>query len=163
MKKYLIIALMILVVSVFFKETPPVIKNGTSASSTPVIYKNERLGFTLTHPRSLSVQEIEEGGGAFTLAFESLEEQKGFQIFVLPYKESKISDDRFRRDVPSGIRKNWVPGVVGGTEAVFFESQNAVLGETREVWFIKNGYLYEITTPKELETWLYSILETWRF
>ena len=33
----------------------------------------------------------------------------------------------------------------------------------REVWFIHGGYLYEVTTYKELDTWLGSIMQTWKF
>jgi hypothetical protein len=168
MKKYLLIAILVLAIAagVFiqnsgFKTHTP--ESPQSASRDIAIYKNDYLGFTFNHPRVLTVHEVNEGGGAFTFSFESPKEEKGFQIFIAPYTELKISEDRFKRDVPSGVRKNSVSGMVGGVQAVFFESQNAVLGDTREVWFIKNGYLYEVTTPKALETWLYPILETWRF
>lgn len=42
-------------------------------------------------------------------------------------------------------------------------SKDAVLGDTREVWFIRNGYLYEVTTLKPLEGWLQDIVQTWKF
>lgn len=44
-----------------------------------------------------------------------------------------------------------------------FFSKNIALGDTREVWFIKNGYLYEVTTLKSLDAWLTQILQTWKF
>ena len=37
------------------------------------------------------------------------------------------------------------------------------MGDAREVWFIKNGFLYEVTTYKELDAWLASIMQTWKF
>jgi hypothetical protein len=37
------------------------------------------------------------------------------------------------------------------------------MGDTREVWFIKGGFLYEVTTYKQLDTWLAQILQTWQF
>ena len=36
-------------------------------------------------------------------------------------------------------------------------------GDTREVWFIHGGYLYEVTTYKELDIWLAGIMRTWKF
>ena len=36
-------------------------------------------------------------------------------------------------------------------------------GDWREVWFIHGGYLYEVTTYKELDTWLGSIMQTRKF
>ena len=37
------------------------------------------------------------------------------------------------------------------------------IGHTREVWFIHNGFLYEVTTYKEIDEWLGSIMQTWKF
>jgi len=48
-------------------------------------------------------------------------------------------------------------------QAVRFHGQDAQIGDTYEVWFIKGGLLYEITTYKQREPWLNEILSTWRF
>jgi hypothetical protein len=37
------------------------------------------------------------------------------------------------------------------------------MGDAREVWFIKSGYLFEVTTYKPLDSWLSQILQTWKF
>jgi len=37
------------------------------------------------------------------------------------------------------------------------------MGLTYEVWFIRDGLLYEISTYKQLEPWLNDIISTWRF
>jgi hypothetical protein len=31
------------------------------------------------------------------------------------------------------------------------------------VWFIKGGFLYEITTYKEFDAWLAQIMQSWQF
>ena len=36
-------------------------------------------------------------------------------------------------------------------------------GDWREVWFIRRGFLYEVTTYKELDSWLADIMRTWKF
>ncbi|OHB07094.1 MAG: hypothetical protein A2944_02445 [Candidatus Zambryskibacteria bacterium RIFCSPLOWO2_01_FULL_52_12] len=76
-----------------------------------------------------------------------------------------ITDERFKRDVPSGVRLNMENSSVGLPQvpAVVFDSQDQFLGETREAWFIYGGYLYEITTLKSSEDWMSSVLGTWRF
>jgi hypothetical protein len=33
-------------------------------------------------------------------------------------------------------------------------AQNSVMGDTREIWFIHGGFLYEVTTYKQLDSWL---------
>ena len=42
-----------------------------------------------------------------------------------------------------------------------FYGYNDVMGNTREVWFIRDGFLYE--SYKELEPWLAEIMSTWKF
>jgi hypothetical protein len=44
-----------------------------------------------------------------------------------------------------------------------FHGFDAAMGQTYEVWFIRGGFRYEISTYKELEPWLNQILATWRF
>ena len=51
---------------------------------------------------------------------------------------------------------------VDGVQAVRFHGQDAQIGDTYEVWFIKDGFLYEVTTYKQLEPWLDQILSIGR-
>jgi hypothetical protein len=44
-----------------------------------------------------------------------------------------------------------------------FYGNNAIMGDTREVWFIHSGLLYEVTTYKQLDSWLGQIMQTWTF
>jgi hypothetical protein len=37
------------------------------------------------------------------------------------------------------------------------------LGDTREIWFIRGGFLYEVATYKDQEAWLSEIMSTWKF
>jgi hypothetical protein len=53
--------------------------------------------------------------------------------------------------------------VVDGAKGMEFLSYAPTMDDTREVWFIKNGYLYEVTTFKELDSWLAQIMQTWKF
>lgn len=126
-------------------------------------YRNDRYGFSVLHPRTLFVSEQFEVGGVITIVFENIKEQKGFQVFIVPYTESQISEERFKKDVPSGIRKNIEDITIDGTSAVAFYSTDQYLGDMREVWFIANGFLYEVSTIKSYEKTLSDILLTWIF
>ncbi len=128
-------------------------------------YRNKQYGFLFFHPEGIAAREIDEGSGAATVVFQNTEEARGFQIFIVPYAEETISEERFRRDVSSGIRKNVEETYVGklGVRAVTFHSHNSFLGETREVWFIHNGYLFEVTTFKDMGDWFAPIMQTWEF
>lgn len=126
-------------------------------------YRNERYRFALFYPSNLSVKSFDEGGGASTIALQDVKQAEGFQIFAVPYKETQVSDERFRRDVPSGIRESPLEITIGGAAATSFYSTNALLGDTAEIWFIHGGYLFEVTAPKSQAAWLSDVMKTWQF
>ena len=128
-----------------------------------VQYKNIQYKFARIYQKSLKVEELKEGGGASTIVFQNPEEGLGFQIFIVPFSGNQITDERFKQDVPSGVRDELRNISVDGASGASFYSTNTLLGETAEVWFIKNGFLYEVTAPKSLVSWLSTIMETWFF
>ena len=130
-----------------------------------VEYKNKYYKFNLNYPDILSVSEFAENGGGRTILFEGNKgnEKYGFQIFVTPYKYKKITNERFRMDEPSGIIDRPTEVLIDGLQATIFYSKNTFMGDTREVWFINNGFLYEVVTYKDLDDWLSKIMTTWKF
>lgn len=126
-------------------------------------YNNEQFGFSLIIPDELIVNEFDEGGGAQTITFETENREHGFQIFIVPYYEEVITNERIAIDIPSGIVRDQVEIMIGGVRASAFHSEHPFMGETREVWFIHNNHLYEIVTYKRLDSWLAAILNTWDF
>jgi len=157
-------------------------RTSQSAASTPLVayvpkssgrevgtgekeYYNQQYTFSLLYPDNLTVKEFPEVGGAMTITFEQDDGKtlSGFQIFIVPFAGSQITSERFKQDNPSGVRKNLKDITLDGATGASFYSTNATLGDTAEVWFTHSGYLYEVTTFKELDTWLADILATWRF
>lgn len=141
---------------------------GTSSLSRTVPtgteeYRNTHYGFSLRYPKDLKISLFDEGGGASTITFQNIAEVKGFQIFIVPYQGEQVSMERFREDDPSGVMNHPTNILVGGATATMFFSTNAALGDTIEVWVIKNGYLFEITAPKPLAIWLATAMQTWEF
>ena len=126
-------------------------------------YQNTKYGFSILYHEALSQKEIDEGGNASTIVFQNPEEGKGFQIFVVPYNGEQVSEERFRQDIPSGVREKTEEIIVSGAKGVAFYSQDPFLGDTREVWILHGGYLYELTTFKAYEAELQTVLQTWRF
>ena len=135
-------------------RTPPV---GTKE------YRSARYHFSLFYPQELTVEEHSEGGGAATITFQNIEKAEGFQLFIVPYSEPQVSAERFKRDIPSGVRNNLTNITVDGATGAAFYSTNTELGDTREVWFVHGGFLYEVTTLKPLDAWLGAIIQTWKF
>ncbi len=126
-------------------------------------YKNIRYNFSLLYPKELSVKEFDESNGAGTIVLENIEEALGFQIFIVPHRGEKVSDERFLQDVPSGVRENVSGFYVDGVLATSFYSKSVELGNTFEIWIVHNEFLYEITVIRGQEVWLSEIMKTWRF
>jgi hypothetical protein len=148
--------------------TPNLAENIGEPAEPPeghVQYVNEKYGFSYWHAPESTITEYDEGGGAMTIVHENAQKMRGLQIFIVPYKEKVITEERFEKDVPSGVRLNIEETSLGYLDipAVTFNSYDEFLGETREVWFIYNGYLYEVTTFKGMGDWFGPIMKTWRF
>mgnify|MGYP001610874267 CR=1 FL=1 len=128
-------------------------------------YYNPQYKFSLLYPNNLTAAEHDEGAGAMTIIFEYDDKKtlEGFQVFIVPFSGSQITDDRFKQDIPSGVRKDLKEIKIDGATGASFYSENDVLGETAEVWFLRGGYLFEVNTFKELAPWLDTILQTWKF
>lgn len=127
-------------------------------------YTNKNHSFSLSHPKELDVKEYDEGGNSETVTFQRGSDLYGFQIFITPYKEKEITKERIAKDIPSQKVIEPVEVIIGsGVRALSFLSTNSFMGETREVWFIKDGFLYEVTTYKALDVWLAGILGTLKF
>jgi hypothetical protein len=151
-------------------HVPPQTEPATEALIPPRVapagmheYHNTTYRLSLFYPETLGVKEFDEGEGAATIIFQNPEEGRGFQIFVVPFSGTQITAERFKKDIPSGVRKELKDITIDGATGASFYSTNAMLGDTAEVWFIHGNYLFEVTTLKSLDTWLAGIMQTWKF
>src|SRR3989344_3830732 len=126
-------------------------------------YRSESYEFSLFYPEAMTVKEFKESSGASTVTFENIKGAQGVQIFITAYSEAQVSEARFAKDLPSGVRLDLNTIVVDGATGAAFYSRDALLGETREIWFIHDNYLFELTTLKPLENLLSEIVGTWEF
>lgn len=127
------------------------------------LYESVRYRFSLLYPEALSVREYDEGAGAITITFQDVKSGTGFQLFIVPYSMDQVTDERFKKDIPSGVRENVTAVSVDGAVGAAFDSEHQLLGPTREIWFVKNGFLYEVTTHRDLASLLPTIMTTWKF
>ena len=126
-------------------------------------YHNPFYGISILYPDTFSVSEYPEPVTKLTTVFEDPASDFTFQVHVLPYGDAQITETRLKLDIPSGIMRNPLDIMVGGVRATMFESEDASLGATREVWFLNGGFLYEITTPIAHDAALSEIMRSWEF
>jgi hypothetical protein len=126
-------------------------------------YRSNDYHFSVKYPGDLPPRETHDRGYAMTVSFQAEAGGPGFQIYVTPFNGTKITEERFLMDAPSGVRNDQTETSVDGVQALAFHGFDADMGQTYEVWFIKGGFLYEVSTYKEIEPGLNEVLSTWRF
>jgi hypothetical protein len=126
-------------------------------------YTNGTYHFSLAYPKELKVTEHLEQSGATTVTFEDPAGEQSFQIFLAPYANAEIDEQRFKLDEPSGVMDQPTDITIDGARATMFFGRNSIMGDTREVWFVHSGSLFEVTTYKELDAWLSQIMATWKW
>lgn len=126
-------------------------------------YHNLTYRFSLFYPDDLSLTTYHGAGSTLTLTFQTTDGSKGFQIFVTPYGASQVTPERFKMDEPSGVMASSTNIMLDGVSATVFFGSNTAMGDTREVWAIYHGFLFEVSTYKDLDAWLSQIMSTWQF
>lgn len=130
------------------------------------VYSNTTYGFSFTYPEGFQIGSFQEGTDGEVILIQSPEGREGFQIYVAPFDESgPITPERIKRDLPS-LKIDEPQRVViggGGLEALIFRGESEEFGESREVWFVWSGNLYQVTTHADLDQFIGPILESWRF
>ncbi len=127
-------------------------------------YRNIFFRLSLLYPKDgITITERKGEGTTLTVLFEEKSTKRVFQIYILPYGEEKISKERFLLDAPSGVMASSTTMTLDGVTAGAFYGQDAEVGETREVWVVNKGFLYEATAAKKDGEWMESMLTSWEF
>jgi len=140
----------------------------SSAQSSPEARSSESVEtfeadhFSVDLPTELraTVPVLEDGRNIFV--FESADGAAGFQVFTMAYS-GPLTPDALKAEIPD-LAMNDVENVTVGVEpALAFDSHDGDIGDTFEVWFVRDGVLYQVMTYRSLDAWLRDILATWRF
>lgn len=143
-------------------ENQPENPTTESAPSDTDIFSHPDFRFSFALPDDFTVSESGYGEDATIITFEKSQEE-GFQIFVAPFDEpGPLSPERIHIDEPDLVIKNSQQTTLDGISALAFESESEI-GNTYEIWFIRNGKLYQITARALFEAELMKILKTWKF
>jgi hypothetical protein len=148
-------------------EPPAEVRAPSPSRDAPAGFKAylaQAYHFSVVYPSALSVREqAPEKGGPLGVLFTDASGAPVVRIYVLPYSEGAITSQRIALDLPSGVVEEQVGVRVGGVEGIMFRSADQALGDTREVWFIRQGLLYEIDAPLSRDSDLQALMRTWEF
>jgi hypothetical protein len=126
-------------------------------------YQSDLYRFSLFYPDDLTVAQQPGADGSIVLLFQNASSGQGFDIFIAPYDQPKITQQTFEMDEPSDVMDDSVNITVDGAPATEFISTNQAMGASVEMWFLHDGFLYEVTAPQPLASWLLQIMGTWQF
>lgn len=130
------------------------------------IYFHKKYNFTFNYPSKFKTSNFIEGDGE-QIQFQS-DNGDWFQIYVTPWDEGDIiTPERIKKDLPNIVIKEPQQVILGpkqkegiGPRALIFFSKDVSIGDTREIWFVHNGSLYQISTYKSFDIEIGKILST---
>lgn len=141
--------------SVVFETTVNAPKAGDTL--TPQTNKDSKYThtdpvFSFEYPEGYAPSLIREETGDSIVVSRGGDSLAGFQIFVTPFDEPNIelTPNRIQNDIPDIVMKS--PETVSlpsGIKALSFVSRHESLGDTFEVWFVKDGYAYQFSSTRE--------------
>lgn len=138
----------------------PVSEKSADMSET---YTNPKYSFSFSHPKEFSVSEFIENGADIILLKDAAAGGV-FQVLVSSFDEPEpITKARILKDIPNMAIANDKIISLGGEKALSFRSKDKSGSETFEIWFARNGNLYQISALPDFEEKLKEIVKKWTF
>ena len=139
---------------------------GGESADISETYISPDYGFSFKYPKGFNATELSDDLGD-TVLVQGAEEKSGFQVYITPFDEAEpLTGARILQDLPPSEvidPKDVLIGEGKAINAVIFLSTNPSFGKTREVWFIREGFLYQVTTYEGQDNMIGPILETLKF
>lgn len=138
----------------------------SSQTGTLETYTDETYHFSLKYPADLKVSSFrnpDDSGDIVLIAGQTA--GTGMQVSITPFDEDTnvLTVERIKADVPNLtiIAPQDVTLGTTGRGVAFFDGSGA--DAHRQVWFVANKYLYQITAPVSFDGGMKEILNSWTF
>lgn len=122
-------------------------------------YTHPTLGLSLDYPDDWNMSSFDEGAGE-TLLFQK--DGKGFQIYISEFSGGQITTSQVKKDIKDA--ENVTDFDIGdgqnGQKAVKFYSKDETGKKTLEIWWSRNGQLYQLTGDTEKEKEIIEIVKS---
>ena len=156
-------------------STSPVIKSEATKENIAEIsqykytqrYADTSNHFSFNYPADFTITNLPADNGATAILVQSIPKHVGVQILVTPYTDTEVdmTADIIHASIPDIEIHDSQPVNVRPTRKglAFISDNKSFGGQSREVWFIFGGNLYQISTYLELDDFLKGIFATWQF
>lgn len=132
-------------------------------------YTHSTIGFSFIYPVSLTISSF---GSVYDASGETVllqdKGKNGIQVLITPFNEDiTLTASRIHKDIPSiemtEVKTLTVGGSNSNVQAVAFKSNNSLMGKSREVWFVKDKRLYQISASIEIGEAFDKLISSWKF
>ena len=141
----------------FSSQTSP----ANLSNSDPVAYVHPDLGFSFNYPGDFKTASLYDDAGETVLI---QKDGSGFQIYIRALEEeTEITPQKISQDIPDMVVDNPFNIDIKGVQALVFDSKSEAGDKTGEIWFTKDGNLYQITATLNYAPMLLEILKSWQW
>jgi len=160
-----IIVVAVIATTVFFRSRPAgdSVAGPIGSSET---YSNQTYSFSLRYPSALKVSSFrapDDSGDIVLISGDAT--STGMQISIAPFDEDLqvLTPARIKQDLPDLVIIDPQDVTLGsmGKGVAFLDGSAATAH--RQVWFVANKQLYQITAPVSFDSTMKEILNTWTF
>lgn len=142
----------------------------TELSPVTKKYTHALIGFSFTYPSVFTVSSfgsVYDSSGE-TILLQNDGGKKGLQVLITPFDEDTVlTAVRIHRDIPGMVMSNVSPRTLGApgrsAQAIVFTSNNSLMGESREAWFVREKRLYQVSAAVDIGDTFMSVLDSWQF
>lgn len=135
------------------------------------LFEHTQLRFSFRFPSDMTLSTlpnlVEGVPAGEVILVQNSNAGRGFQITISPFDEpgNILTKERIQADVPDLKIIDPKPLLIGesGQGLAFLSDNDQFGGNSREVWFVFNGNLYQISTYAHLDPILQSVFATWTF
>lgn len=133
------------------------------------VYVDLNGRFSIEIPSDFTSNTFEQLDTASNLQYEVTvfvgeKKEENFQLAISEYNDSdSISIAAIKRDNPDILMDDSHDIEIAGSRGVTFLDMESKNNPQRNVWFINNGHLYQITTYRSFDTKMSDILSSWKW
>ncbi len=128
-------------------------------------YIDKKGRFSFVYPEGFKVSLLSESADVEIVTLNKPSTDIGLQIKITDAKETVvISEEKIIVDIPDMVVSDPVPVVFGAGKGLMFASDNEDFGgKSREVWFSKGNFVYQVSAKMEYDNLVKTVLNSWKF
>ncbi len=135
-----------------------------SLIETGSVYKDELYNFSFTYPKGFTAGSFSDTDDTHTILVRDGKQAVFAQIFVSGFDEDIVLDEkRIKKELPDLVITDPKTVFIGEVQGIAFTSTNSLSSESREVWFVHKGNLYQVSAPIAQAGLFDIMIQTWKF